>query len=192
MSKEVLIEKLLSDGEKEVQRILDDAKERANSVISEAKDRAREEMLRCEERANKFLPEQERRICSVAELERKKLLTATKQEVLNGSFKLAAERIRALPDEDYLAIIRRMIISSAEDGDKVIISNLDKERITEEFITSLAEELHISLILSKEYGDFIGGVLLSSASYDKNLTLECELALIREGAESSLAEILFG
>ncbi len=191
MSKEALIDKILSDGEKEVQWILDAAKERADNIISEAKECAKKEMLRCEERAHRFLPEQERRICSVAELERKKLLTAAKQEVVDKTFCRAVNAIKSLSDDEYLSIIKGMIVSSAEDGDTVIVSKLDKERVTEAFIGSIAKKLNIRLTLSKEYGDFDGGVLLSSEGYDKNLTLESELALIREREESNLVEILF-
>lgn len=191
MSKEILIEKILFDGEKENNRILEEAREKAERVLTDAREKALAEISAREESALKFLPEQERRICSVAELEKKKLLLSAKQEVMTAMQEQAIIAVSALPDKDYLSVIRGMLLYASEDGDTVTISERDKERVTRAFIEGIANEMHISLNLSEEYGTFQGGILLSSDNYDKNMTLESELASIRESDEAHLAEILF-
>lgn len=190
MSKQALIDKILSDGENEVNRIIAEARQKADAKISSAKESVERELSQREEKALSFLPEQERRICSVAQLERKKTILSAKQEVMENTLNEAIKRLYTLSDEEYLAIIRSML-NSAEDGDIVVISERDKERITESFIKEVADSLGITLTLSKDYRSFQGGILLLSDGYDKDMTLEGELALIKEEEEAKIAQILF-
>lgn len=190
MSKQALIDKILSDGENEVNRIIAEAKKKADAKISSAKESVERELSKREEKALSFLPEQERRICSVAQLERKKTILSAKQEVMKKALDGAIKRLYALPDEEYLSIIRTML-TFAENGDIVIISERDKERITESFIKEVSKALGISLTLSENHGTFSGGILLISNGYDKDMTLECELAHIKEVEEARIAQILF-
>lgn len=190
MSKQALIDKILSDGENEVNRIIAEARQKADAKISSAKESVERELSKREEKALSFLPEQERRICSVAQLERKKTILSAKQEVMENTLNEAIKRLYTLSDEEYLVIIRSML-NSAEDGDIVVISERDKERITESFIKEVANSLGITLTLSKDYRSFRGGILLLSDGYDKDMTLEGELALIKEEEEAKIAQILF-
>ena len=74
----------------------------------------------------------------------------------------------------------------------MIVAKEDDKVITKKLIADIAKKSKKSLKKSDEFGDFKGGVILSGKNYDKNLTLELELSLIKEKIESNIDEILFG
>ena len=63
--------------------------------------------------------------------------------------------------------------------------------LTKAFFVSYSKKRGINLSLSKDLGDFKGGVVLSGGGVDKNLTLEVEIKLLREQTESEIAGLLF-
>ncbi len=127
---------------------------------------------------------------SVANLEAKKIMLGARRDVLNSAFDGATERILG-DDETYLALIERML-SYADDGDVVCISERDKDRITENFISAIAAKRGIELTLGGDYADIKGGVLLRGKNYDKNLSVDVEMQFLREEIEHVVAEELFG
>ena len=68
---------------------------------------------------------------------------------------------------------------------------MDKNRITQKFIDDVAKKLAIKLTLSKELGNFNGGVVLAGKNSDKNLSFDMELLGIREEYETQIANMLF-
>ena len=72
------------------------------------------------------------------------------------------------------------------------ISEKDKDVITEAFVKKIADKLKIKLKLSKKYADISGGIILSGAVADKNLSLEADFKELRETYEPEVARILFG
>lgn len=127
---------------------------------------------------------------SVANLEAKKIMLGARRDVLNSAFDGATERILG-DDETYLALIERML-SYADDGDVVCISERDKDRITENFISAIAAKRGIKLTLGGDYADIKGGVVLRGKNYDKNLSVDVEMQFLREEIEHVVAEELFG
>ena len=100
-------------------------------------------------------------------------------------------QVRNVPDKDYKNLIEGMLDSAAEDGDVVTISKNDAKVLTKAFFDSYSKKRGINLSLSKDLGDFKGGVVLSGGGVDKNLTLEVEIKLLREQTESEIAGLLF-
>ena len=127
----------------------------------------------------------------VANLDVKKLLQGKKKAIIDMAFDEALEAIKA-DKKTYLALVEGMILSCCEDGDEVVIAADDDKVITKKLIADLAKKSKKSLKRSDEFGDFKGGVILSGKNYDKNLTLELELSLIKEKIESNIDGILFG
>jgi V/A-type H+-transporting ATPase subunit E len=191
MSKESIINKILSDADERAEGILRDAHQKAGESIAKANADGREDRKIAETQASLKIPELKRRSVSVAELEVKKQALAARQQALGETFDKAVDKLCALPDDKYLAIISAMIKANATDGDVVVISSNDKKRITTAYLASLAKEMGISLTLSKTFGDFKGGIILESSGCDKNMTFEVEMASLREEIEPKVSAMLF-
>lgn len=185
-----------------IQKILDDAKQVADGNISEAENTAKQALDRAKRDIDKYKQENAskaddlykdalERSQVVSNLDCKKIILNAKKATIDKAFDEAVADIMK-DKKGYLSLLEKMISSCAEDGDEVIICQEDSKVITKKFISDLSKKIDKKLTLSEEYGDFVGGVILSGKNYDKNLTLELELGAIRQDMESKISEILFG
>ncbi len=185
-----------------IQKIIDDANTVVSANIAEANDTAGQILARAQRQVDKFIEsnsgrtdrlyqEALERSQVVANQDVKKLLQGKKKEIIDMAFDEALGAIKA-DKKTYLALIEGMILSCCEDGDEVVVAMEDDKVITKKLIADLAKKSKKSLKKSDEFGDFKGGVILSGKNYDKNLTLELELSLIKEKIESNIDSILFG
>ncbi|MDE6472492.1 MAG: hypothetical protein K2L52_05640 [Clostridia bacterium] len=185
-----------------IQKIIDDANAVAGAKIAEANDTASQVLARAQRqvdrfnesnsgRTDKLYQEALERSQVVANLDIKKLLQGKKKEIIDKAFDEALDAIKA-DKKTYLALVEGMIMSCCEDGDEVVVAMEDDKVITKKLIADIAKKSKKSLKKSEEFGDFKGGVILSGKNYDKNLTLELELSLIKEKIESNIDSILFG
>ncbi len=191
-NKEVIIEKIIKDALDVSNENISKAQKEADSILSAAKAHAQlyaeEQLPKGEVQAEEIL----KRRAMVANLDCKKIILSKKTEVVNEVFNSVADYMREKDKKGYVELIKKMIKSSADDNDMVIISKKDKEIITQKEIDSVAKDAGKKLSLSKDFGDFDGGVMLCGEKFDKNLTFELEFEQIREEQEEKLAKILFG
>lgn len=190
--KDAIIDKILFDAKAQSENIINEAKDKAKDIISKAKSQVKAYSEEEIKRAESMLDDIEKRKVTVANLEVRKILLSAKQNVINETFNNSLEKIVNLNKSEYLKIIKGMLRAHAQDKDIVVISKNDKETITKTFINDTSKELGIKLTLSNKYGDFKGGIVLSSENYDKNITLDVELNTIRDEVEPKVAKMIFG
>lgn len=185
-----------------IQKIIDDAEAVAAANIGEANDTASQILGRAQRQVDKFIETNAqkadekyadalKRSQVVSNLDVKKLVQGAKKKVIDKVFEESLEAIKA-DKKRYLALLEGMILSCCEDGDEVVPAMGEDKLITKKFVSDLSKKSGKSLKKSESEGDFKGGVMLSGKNYDKNLTLELELTLIREKLESKIDAILFG
>lgn len=190
--KDAIINKIISDSENLAKAILEEAEIKVSSLINAANTMA-------DDYVNKITPQVEaekkaivKRLESVAKIEVKKNTLAARQQMIDAAFDKAEEKITGFSKPEYLKFIRYLIERYSEDGDTVVISKKDRDKITAKFIGEIAADKKISLKLSDTEGDFSGGIILSSKGYDKNLTLKALLRGIKEKHIADISKILFG
>ncbi len=187
---EAIISKIMEDTQKIVNSTLEEGNASASKIIARANNDAG---IYLQDNMKASVLEREeiiRRRISVANLEVKKLMLAAKKQVLDATFDMAKKSILSLPKAEYKAIISGML-DMASDKDVVYICERDASIITANFITTEAKNRGIRLKLSKEYVDIDGGIILSDGAMDKNLSIEVELASLREEMESKIAKDMF-
>ena len=192
----------MNNKEEIIQKIIDDANATRQANLAVANDTANQILARAQRQVDRFVEsnchredelygEALERSKVVANLDVKKLLQGKKKAIIDMAFDEALDAIKA-DKKTYLALVEGMILSCCEDGDEVVIAQDDDKIITKKLIADLAKKSKKSIKKSDEFGDFKGGVILSGKNYDKNLTLELELSLIKEKIESNIDSILFG
>lgn len=190
--KEALIDKILLDAKEQTDVILSEAKAKAEEIVAEARSYA-EEMKSSEiEKAEASREDIVKRKVTVANLEVRKIILSAKQQVINEAFNEAMKKLGSLKPADYKKLIMGMLKAEAKDGDIVTVSYNDKDIITAAFIADAAKKLNIKLKYSDKLGEFGGGIILSSGIYDKNLTFEVELNMLRDEIEPEIANMIFG
>lgn len=191
MSKEAIIDKILSDANLKGDAIIGEANEKAGEIISLAAKQCKDYLYQSKTEIDRLTLEIDERARSVAELDARKLLLAAKAQVLDSVYAKTLEKLRNLDKEQYSALIFSML-ENAKDGDVVTVSEREKDIVTKESLADFAKKKGISLTLADKFGDFDGGVIISENGVDNNFTLEVEVALLREQTETKIAKEIFG
>lgn len=191
MSKEAIIDKILSDANLKGDAIIGEANEKANEIISLAANQCKDYLYKSKTEIDRLTLEIDERSRSVAELDARKLLLAAKAQVLDSVYAKTLEKLRNLDKEQYSALIFSML-ENAKDGAVVTVSEREKNIVTKESLADFAKKKGISLTLADKFGDFDGGVIISENGVDNNFTLEVEVALLREQTETKIAKEIFG
>lgn len=185
-----------------VNRILEDARAQAGETIQEARRRAEqmresnEEQL--EQRREAAMADARReceqlrdRMLRMAQLERRKDMLAMKREVVKLAFDDALRRLRSMPAEQARAFMGEQIAQAAQGGEEVIVDAADAAVFDAAFVQSVAQKTGKALTLSKQTREMGGGVLLSRAGMEVNLTYPAILAERRGALEAEVAGVLF-
>ncbi len=187
--KDAIIEKIRSDAREIAVSTSEEASRRGMEIIRQAQENAK---LYHEKHMEESAAERDeilQRKTTVANLEVKKMLLAAKQELISKSFADAAALIRA--DKRYPDMLEGML-KNANDGDVVTFSERDKDLVSSGWFETAAQKIGKKITMNTVFGSFLGGIVLSSGGSDKNLTLEVELAGVRDGYEPEIAAMLFG
>lgn len=190
--KDSIIEKILSDAKVTSEKTIEEARLKADEIVSSAKSQAEEYKSKEVAVAEASISDILKRKVTVANLEVRKIILQSKQEVIDRVFKDALESITSLPKDEYKSLIFGMLKAEAQDNDIVTVSARDKDIITAAFILDAGKKLNKKLRMNETYGNFNGGIILTSGAYDKNLTLDVELGMLREEMEPEIAATIFG
>lgn len=191
MSKEAIVEKIISDAHLKADSIVAEANAKADEIISAAAEECKGYMYSFKSETDKMIFDVDARSKTVAELDARKLTLAAKTKVLDVVYERTLENLRSLDEEAYSALVFGML-ENAKDGDVVTISEREKDIVTKESLAEFAKKKGIKLTLAEQFGDFDGGIVLSENGVDKNFTLEVEVALLKEQTEAKTAKEIFG
>lgn len=190
-------EKILEEAREEKQKLVENAQAQARDIKVEYKQKSEEMLNDILDKAGKAAEEKKRRILSMAQLENRKALLQAKQEIIDEVFKKAKVKLEKMPDEKYLDLMTDMLLKSVITGnEEVVISEHDKNRITQDFLAKINKTLKDSgkqgnLRISKTPGRMIGGFILKSEDLEVNSTLDSLINIEREELETEIAKILF-
>lgn len=191
MSKEAIIEKILSDADVQARTTVEEAEKKADEILALAAEQCKSYLAKSKSETDRAVKEVAERAETVAELDARKMLLRAKSAALDEVFALALEKARALDKATYKKIIVGML-NFAENGDKVTVSAREKGIVTKKLVDDVAKAKGIKLTLNDKEGDFDGGIILTSDGIDKNFTLDVEFALLRDAAEAETAKKIFG
>ena len=191
MSKEAIIDKILSDANLKGDAIIGEANGKADEIISLAAKQCKDYLYQSKTEIDRLTLEIDERSRSVAELDARKLLLAAKTQVLDDVYAKTLEKLRNLDKEQYGALIFAML-ENAKDGDVVIITKREKDIVTKQSLADFAKKKGIKLTLADKFGDFDGGVIISENGVDNNFTLDVEVSILREQTETKIAKEIFG
>ncbi len=182
--------------QKLIDDILSSAKKTASAMIAEAEaeqtrelenlrkelDAAQAESLKLAQKsADDYYSGQ----VKLGDLEAGKTLLRAKQACVSAVYDGVREKILSAPDSEYLALLQKLITDVCEDGDEVIAAKSDGKRVNAAWIKKVNAAAKKKLVLSKEQGDFAGGVILRNARYDRDLSVD---EIIAELKDRTIAE----
>ena len=188
MALQNIINTILEEANKKAERIRDETVKKIKIIEKEYKDKAKEEENKILDKAR----DEQRRILDEAKFEarlsaRKKSLTE-KQRLISEVFKVTADKLSELPDDEYLKFLVFLLKQTPKLEEKVeIVPVKGKEKITEEAI----KKVKGNYVLSNQTCKASGGFILKSRDIEIGNTFETLLKEKREELETKIARILF-
>lgn len=130
-----------------------------------------------------------------AELRRKQLLLSARQELITETLSYCLEELSELPEEEYAAILKKLLLSGIRPGKAVLYMNKRdlsrmRERQRQELI-SLALDAGNELTISEEPRDIRGGLILGMGDIEENLSFESIFADREDDIRDVLSRVLF-
>lgn len=192
-----------------IENILERIKEEADSAAEELVKKAEAEAERIrgtyeaeggelgqelERRARKKAEEEERRLLVNEQLELKKRVLEKKHEILEGLYEQAKREMEKLGDEDYLDLMKGLILGSAISGnEEIVVAKEQAKLFGDVFLDALNKENRLGkgFRLAKDHGDFSWGVVLREGQRVVDLTLGVLMEQLRERIEPEIAPMLF-
>ena len=188
MSKEAIIERILSDAEAEANAIIAEANARAEETVAQANARAEARKAETQtELAEKSQSIQDGK-AAAARLDSAKILLAEKRRVLDVIYARAFEKLLSLSEKESLTLVERLLKENAANGEEIVFA---RNFAYAEEAAKLSVIKERSLKISSEKADIDGGFLLKGEACDKDLSFGAILSLDREEHQAELAQKLF-
>ena len=191
--------------EKIIAHIGADAKTQADAILAQAEAKCAEIREGYEQQAKQAYAERIRagvkanqdRLDSMerlAKMEGRKAILALKQDMVAESFDRACDQLVNLPAAEYGTFLAKLAVKASVTHDEEVVLNArDRKALGDKVIEAANKALGGGkLTLSKETGDFKGGLILRRGSIEANCTAELLVDLCREEMAAELAGVLFG
>ncbi len=192
MSIENITSKILSDAKNNADSSLMNAESTKQEIINKAKTEA-EVIIKTEaEKAANDAVELKNRRVSAAELQGRKMLLSAKQEAIKKSFDTAIEKLKAMPEDEYLSFLTQEILNIPNIEGTIVLNAKDREKIGERLVKAVNEKLGAEKVkLSKNTVVASGGFVLKKGSVEINSTFETLLDSVKDELTGSIANALF-
>ena len=212
---EKITARIRADADAELAQLREQTEAQILEIQAQAKAQMDQERTAILARGRRAAEERLERLKSAAQLERRKLELAAKQEVLSEAFEQALEKLCALPEEEYITGREQLVFSPRDRsriGKQVVVA------ANEALVKAVAPELPDSLTdsrvgallgkvvnsaaaqitgtgllsLAEETRPIRGGFILVDGPVEVNCSFETLVRLQREKLENQAAELLFG
>lgn len=139
---EKLTQQISADAQAEIDALLADAQAKADAITADYAQRAEKAAADVLSKGEDATAQREERLLSMAAMEGRKELLAAKQEMVSKAFDLALEKLCALPDEEYVALLAKLAVAAATTGrEQLIFSQKDRTRVGKAVVTAANEIL---------------------------------------------------
>jgi len=189
-----------------VEKILADAKAEAEKIKQQAQDKEDAEQAKLSEKLDEYKKQTEILARQAGEDEKSHILAATrmniakeylaeKRKILDEVFEQARQQLQNLPDKEYHALIKKLLLDTIETGDEEVIIDKNEGRINDEFIRQINRDLGPgskgSLKLAKKRQNLGAGFIISRGKVKTNVSIDVLLEQARKELEIQLAKELF-
>ncbi|MDE5943892.1 MAG: hypothetical protein K2H30_06785 [Clostridia bacterium] len=188
MSKESIVERIISDAEEERGGILSEARKKAEEAVEGANENARRKYVGVQaETAQKVKAILDGKAAS-ARLDGAKAELKEKRRVIDAVYDGALKKLCALDKEDSLKLAENLLKEYAEEGDEIAFASGYK--FSQE-VMKLDVVKKKKLKISHKGADVEGGFVLLGKNSDKDVSYAALLAADRERFQSDIAAKIF-
>ena len=188
MSKESIVERILSDADAECEAILAAANARAEEIVASATARAETDRQETEAELDALARKMLEVNAATARLDSAKVLLAEKRRVIETVYAHALERLVSLKEKESLVLLERLLCANAEEGDEIVF---DETFHFKDGAAKLPIVKQLKLKISEGTVKVGGGCILRGNHCDKDLSYPALLDADAEAHQSEIAKKLF-
>ncbi len=189
-----------------VEKILADANAEADKIKKEAEEKVAAEQAKLSKQldqynkqtgilAKKAGEDEKSHILAATRMDIAKEYLAEKRKILDEVFEQARQQLQNLPDEEYHALIKKLLLDAIETGDEEVVIDTNENRIDHDLIKEINRELGPgrkgNLRLSGQKQNLGAGFILTRGKVKTNVSIEVLLDQARKELEIELAKDLF-
>ena len=190
-----VVEKILADANAEADKIKKEAEKKESTERAKLNEQLKEYKEQTEILAKKAGEDEKSHILAAARMAIAKEFLAEKRKILDEVFEQAREKLQDMPDEEYRALMKELILDTVETGDEEVVIDTNEKRIDGEFIKKINSELASGkkgdLKLSDEKQNISAGFILKRGKIKTNVSIGVLLDQARKELEIELAKELF-
>ncbi len=191
---EKIIDRIHADSQLEIDAILADANVQAAQIATDCQAQATQQAADIVARGAQEAVQHEARLVGVAQLDCRKQLLATKQEMMQQAFDQALAHLCSLPEGECLALLTDLLLQATRTGnEQVILSPADRETYGQALVAQANAQLGEkgNLTLADHTRPLQGGLIVSDGAVDINCSFETLVRLQQGVIDRSVAQILF-
>ncbi len=188
-----------------ISKILSEANAKADEIIAKGGEEVAEFNKQTDEQLGDFqersrqmadtqAEDKKQRLLASSRMQSRKQILAAKQEVLSNIYASAKRHLLEMDGDSYRQLFKRLIISSVESGDEVVMTGRKEDVLDASFVEQINAEKKDAgwkLELSKDKGDFDKGVLLVRDKVRVNISVDVLLQMAKDSLETEIAAELF-
>jgi len=194
------------DAQQVIGKILADANAEADKIKKEADEKQAAKQKQFDEQLNKYKEETQALATKAGEDKKAHLLAsgrmdvakeylAEKRKIMDQIFQQAQKQLLNLPDDEYRALMTKLMLDAVETGDEEVVIDSQETRIDQNFIKEINRKLgpgyHGGLRLADEKQNIGGGFILKRGKIKNNVSLSVILKQAQNELEIELAKKLF-
>ena len=139
---EKITAKIAQDAEADIAKLNEQTAAQIADIQAQAAAQAEKISAELAERGRKAADERLERLSSAAGMEQRKLELAAKQEVVGEAFDLALEKLCSLPDQEYIALLTRLVLEASSTGkEQLVFSVKDRARVGKQVVVAANEAM---------------------------------------------------
>lgn len=139
---EKITARIEGDASAEAAAILREAEDRAARIRAEYEEKARSETQEALARGERAAREREERLASMTQLECRKAVLSAKRTVIDRAFDAARQKLLALPEDEYAALLADLAVKASSTGrESLIFSRTDRARVGRAVVAAANEKL---------------------------------------------------
>ena len=190
------IDKIIRQIEEDTKTVCDgmiaQASAKAAQITAEAEQEAAAVKNRSDQHISAAVTDIKKRGDSAADLEEKMILLKTKQGIISDMLAIGIERVKNLPDEEYFALILKMVQKYSQPQDGVIrFGKKDLSRLPKNYLSAVNQVAAGALTLSDDCAPIDAGFILIYGGIEENCSFDAIFAGADETVKDKAGKLLF-
>lgn len=188
---ENLLDKIISDGNEEIETIIKEAEREKENAVRKAKLESEKLIRKSEAEAEKEAIAQEENYAAQSELKLRDEALSKKQEIIDEAFKRAEERLEKLPWEVYENFLKESLAEMDFSGEEIIFlpKKYDFENLegVRNFLSERGKDPDLKFSFER---DIQNGFIVSKEGVETNNTFKSLIDYNRSDLEFELVQVL--